>query len=179
MRTSTALLTVLASLLVMGCSGGSGLTTGTLFGGGEDNAKQQVAAPPKADPSTRAFQVGSVAARAQKCGYNFDSAKLQASFLANEAAQGIADEQIERARKIYDIAYRGVSKGVAEQAAYCSKKRTAAIKKDLTRYLAGDFSARPTKVAKKDSGGLFSGWGGSGSSAASPASVKPSTYDPF
>lgn len=168
-----------AVTVMTGCSGGPSLTTGSLFGGSDGTEKKAVKAEqPKGDATTRAFQVGSVSARAVKCGYNFDPAKLKASFLAGEAAQGADEGIIARASRIYDIAYSGVTKGVSDQQSYCTEKRTAGIKKDLSRYLGGDFSERTVKVAKQDKG-FFSGWGNSGSSSSSGVSVKPSTYEPF
>lgn len=156
---------VAVAVALAGCSSGSGLSTGSLFGSGE--AATPVAAPagaagPVNDPTSRAFQVGSVSARAVKCGYNFDPAKLKANFLATEST-AITPADLPRVEKVYDTAYNGVTKAVAAQPGYCTPGKTADIKANLTRHLAGDFSPAPVKqVAKPADDGWFSNWGGSG-----------------
>lgn len=149
----------LASLLLAGCSGSSGLTTGSLFGASSAPAK---APPPqvKNDPTSRAFQVGTVSARAVKCGYNFDPARLKSSFLAAESAQGTPIAELANVERTYDVAYNGVTKAVAGQPQYCSERKTAEIKQDLTRHLAGDYAPSPPRAAPPEDEGLF-GFGGS------------------
>lgn len=160
-------LTILSlAVLVTGCSGSaSSLTTGSLFGGGNSGQSENAEAatkPPQGDATSRAFQVGSVSARAVKCGYNFDPAALKAKFLATESSQGATPELIVRAEKIYDIAYNGVWKGVASQKNYCSASRTKQIQSDLQRHLAGDYtpSNRKTVKAESSDGGVTSWFGG-------------------
>lgn len=152
------------TVLVAGCSGSAtSLTTGSLFGGGSEAAKTEAApAQPAGDATSRAFQVGSVSARAVKCGYNFDPAVLKAKFLAAEASQGTTPEMIARAEKIYDVAYNGVWKGVATQKGYCSAKRTEQIQSDLQRHLAGDYTPSKQKIiqAEEKSSGGFASWFG-------------------
>lgn len=154
------------TILLAGCSGSaSSLTTGSLFGGGDTQTGEKADAastPPAGDATSRAFQVGSVSARAVKCGYNFDPAALKAKFLATEASQGASPELIVRAEKIYDIAYNGVWKGVASQKNYCSPARTKQIQADLQRHLAGDYkpSKRKTVKAESSGGGITSWFGG-------------------
>jgi hypothetical protein len=155
------LLIVVCALAIGGCSSSSGVSTGSLFGGGEANATASVApvaAAPASDPTSRAFQVGSTSARAVKCGYNFDPVKLRTNFLANEAA-AVAPTDIPRIEKVYDTAYNGVAKAVAGQSNYCSPEKTADIKTHLTRHLAGDYAPA---IAKKqaEQPGWFSNWGG-------------------
>ena len=58
--------------VIAGCSGMPSLSTGSIFGGSKPEAA--ITAAPAAvtgDPTSRAFQVGTVAARAKKCGYNY------------------------------------------------------------------------------------------------------------
>lgn len=144
-----------------GCAGSaSSLTTGSLFGGGSSEpAKAEALAAPAGDATSRAFQVGSVSARAVKCGYNFDAPALKAKFLATEASQGATPELISRADKIYDVAYNGVWKGVAAQKGYCSAKRTQQIQSDLRRHLAGDYATSSKKVVKAaPSSSGFTSW---------------------
>ncbi|WP_139247787.1 hypothetical protein [Hyphomicrobium sp. CS1GBMeth3] len=115
---------------------------------------------PQSSATDRAFQVGAVSARAQKCGYNFDAAKLKASYLAHEVGRGASNEEIANVEKIHGVSYNGVMKAAADEANFCSERKTAQIKTDLNRLLAGDFEPpRKSVVAeKKDDGGLFGGW---------------------
>lgn len=143
----------LLGLVLAGCAGSAGsLTTGSLFGGGDSSEAQKSEAPadPAGDATSRAFQVGSVSARAVKCGYNFDAAALKSKFLAYEASQGATPDLISRAEKIYDVAYNGVWKGVAAQKGYCSSSRTKQIQADLKRHLAGDYTPSGRKVVKAE-----------------------------
>ena len=150
-----------AALAVGGCSGSSGLSTGSLFGGSpEPAAAPAVAANPAGDPTSRAFQVGATAARAVKCGYNFDPVKLKTNFLANETVSVTAAD-VPRVEKVYDTAYNGVAKAVAGQADYCNPARTAEIKASLTRHLAGDYSPAQAKKETAEPG-WFSNWGAGG-----------------
>lgn len=135
------------------------MATGSLIGG-DANAAAASAAPvaPVSDPTSRAFQVGSTAARAVKCGYNFDPVKLRTNFLSTEAATVTAGD-IPRIEKVYDTAYNGVSRAVATQPNYCSPEKTADIKTNLTRHLAGDYTP-PVVKKKPEEPGWFSDWGG-------------------
>ncbi len=105
-------------LCASGCSSGSGLSTGSLFGGATEAAAPAAPAGPANDPTSRAFQVGSVSARAVKCGYHFDPAKLRTSFLATEST-AVAPADLPRVEKVYDTAFNGVTKAVAGQSGYC------------------------------------------------------------
>jgi hypothetical protein len=150
---------VLVAVTLAGCSGTPELSTGSLFGSGEKPAAQ--AAGPVNDPSMRAFQVGTVSARAIKCGFNFDPAKLKTNYLTYERTLSpTADlSQIERT---YDASFNGVAKAVVGQSDYCSTDKTKKIKADLARHLAGDYTpSAPPK--KQEEEGLFSGWGSGGS----------------
>lgn len=148
---------MLAAMVLGGCSGGSSLTTASLFGGDEKPA----AAPTIVnDPPMRAFQVGTVSARAIKCGFNFDPAKLKASYLMYESQQpGGAD--MAKLEKIYDVSFNGVAKAVATQNSYCTPAKTKRIKADLTRHLAGDYTPSAPEP-KQEEEGIFSGWGTDG-----------------
>lgn len=150
---------VLATAGLAACSEGSSLSTSSIFGGDSTPA-----APPAPvnTPAARALQVGGTAARANKCGYNFDASKLRANFLAAEAAQAPGTDQT-TVQKTYDTAYSGVSKAAASKPDYCSDAKTRDIKADLTRHLAGDYAPSPPKPVVEEDGGLFSGWGGGSS----------------
>ena len=151
MKAASMMLALVAASLA-GCSASSGLTTGALLG--EDK-------PPPApvnDAPARAFQVGTASARAVKCGFNFDPAKLKTNYIAYEKQQpgGQDTAKIER---IYDVSFNGVAKAVAAEGEYCSEAKTKTIKADLGRHLVGDYT--PRNEPKKEEDGLFSGMGSS------------------
>lgn len=156
-----------------GCSGsGGGVSTASILGGDTAPTPATAAVAPAVPASTstdRAFQVGSVSARAAKCGYNFDAAQLRAAYLAHETGRGASNDEIAKLQQIYDVAHNGVAKATATEADYCTDRRTNEIKADLGRLLAGDFEPPKKQVAQKQEEGLFSGWfdGGSGSSGPS------------
>lgn len=148
-----------ASLLAFalaGCSGGPALPSLATGSVATQSATAAPAAPTQRnDPASRALQVGATAARAVKCGFNFDPARLRSQFLAGEATVGTPAGEMAKVEKIYDIAYSGISRGVAEKQDYCSEAKTREIKEDLTRHLAGDYSPRPVKQVAADDGGFF------------------------
>ncbi len=146
---------VLTALALAGCSGGGSelLSTGSLLG-------ESKPAAPVNDGPARAFQVGTVSARAIKCGFNFDPGKLKATYLAYERQQpGVPD--MARIEKVYDVSFNGVAKAVAAEGEYCSDAKTRTIKADLGRHLAGDYTPSPPPPPEE---GLLSGWGSDGSS---------------
>ena len=155
---------MLACLALAGCANAPlpSLTTGSLFGSKPD--AQAAAAPVvRNDPTTRALQVSRTAAKAQRCGFYFDSAKLKGSFMASEGAQPGADvAELGKLDKVYTSVFNGTTKAVSADEAYCSEARTKYIKNELTRHLAGDYSpgaAFQDPNAQED-GGLFAGSGG-------------------
>lgn len=174
-------LTLLFGCLALGaCSGNktlSGLSTSSIFGGAkppetaaaQPGASPAVAAPapPVSTPTDRAFQVGSVTARATKCGYNFDPAKLKANYIAYETSMGLAPADTAKLDKIYTIAYSGITKAAASDPNYCSEKKTKEIKEDLGKLLAGDYTPTQRKVAAaaQDEGLLGGMFGGGGDSS--------------
>lgn len=160
------------------CSGGSGLSTASILGGGS-NAGATTASPlpPPSTPTSRAFNVGLVTARASKCGYNFDPAKLKANYLAAEAALGTPQDEMAKLEKIYSVAHGGVTKAAAAEPNYCTEQKTKEIKEDLGKLLAGDYTPPQRKVVAEDDGGLFSGWGSGGGSEG--VVNKPSTANEY
>ena len=131
-----------------GCAGsGSELTTAGVLG--EDNKAGKLSM--QSTPTGRAIQVGSVSARAVKCGFNFDPAKLKSAFLAAEAQAGIGVAELGNVEKVYGVAFSGVAKGVQGESEYCTDRKTAEIKADLSRHLAGDFSPAPAREKVNDS----------------------------
>lgn len=134
------------------------LSTGSLFG-----AKT----PPPAsanDPLSRSMGVAATSARAVKCGYNFDPTKLRDQYIASETATNPADAA--KLSQVYDTAFRGVSKAVAEKGSdYCSAGKTASIKSALNRHLAGDYTPAPPEGAEEQDEGIFGGMGSGSSSS--------------
>lgn len=143
-------------LLIAGCSSGNGLTTGSLFGGGESKAAQ---APLKDNntPTGRALHVGRVSARAVKCGYNFDATALRSNYLAAEASGGLPIADLSGVERVYDSGHRGTLAALTKDEGYCTAKRTAVIKTALNKVLAGDYSPPPPQrqVETGILGGIF------------------------
>jgi hypothetical protein len=139
------------------CSAAPSLTTGSILGGPE---KPATPAGPANDPTMRAFQVGTVSAKAIKCGFNFDPAKLKTNYLSYERTMTPGGD-LAKVEKIYDVSFNGVAKAVAGESDYCSDEKTKVIKADLSRHLAGDYTptVRPKDAANDDGifGNLFPG----------------------
>jgi hypothetical protein len=125
------------------CSSGSALTTNSLFGGGKETSA--LPAPPPETMTDRVVHTGTTAARAQRCGYVFDPVGLRQSYLAFETQQGATPEALAKAEKSYDFTYATVMKKIGGEPDYCSDDKTAVIKNDLTKVLAGDFSTSTRK----------------------------------
>jgi hypothetical protein len=135
-------LLLLGTALHAGCSSGAGFATGST---GEGSAMSND------DPMARPAHVAWVSARAKRCGFNFDPAKLRANYLAYEQKQGAAADQYARIEKTYDTTFAGTSNKIGAEADYCSDQKAADIKKELSRHLAGDYTpnfAKPKLVAK-------------------------------
>ena len=167
--------TMLASLTMImalgACSNAPlpSLTTGSLFGSKPD--AQAAAATPavpaapvlRNDPTMRTLQVSRTAAKAQRCGFNFDAVKLKGNLMASEGSQGGVDvAELAKLDKVYNGSFNGTMKASLADEGYCSEARTKHIKVELARHLAGDFA--PGEAFKDpnadDDGGLFSGTGG-------------------
>ena len=155
MKAAGILLALVAAALT-GCSAASSLTTGSILGAKPTAADRGSIN----DPTNRAFQVGTVSAKAIKCGFNFDPAKLKNNYLTYERTL-TPGADLSKVERIYDVSFNGVTKAVAGEADYCSDEKTKAIKADLTRHLAGDYTpaARPKEAANDDGifGNLFAG----------------------
>jgi hypothetical protein len=158
---------VALSALVAGCSNSPlpSLTTGSLFGSKPD-AQAAVATPVAApvvrnDPTTRALYVSRVAAKAQRCGFNFNADKLKGNFLAAEGAQAGADvAELSKLDKVYGMTFNGTTKAIVTDEGYCSAARTTHVKADLARHLTGDFAPGAALKEAEEDEGLFSGSGG-------------------
>ncbi len=123
------------------------LATGSLFG---DSAKKPVqVAAAKPDPTARPIQVGWVSARATKCGFFFDAAKLKQQYLAAEAATGLPLDQLNKLSLTYEYSRKSTALKIAKAEGYCSDARAKAIRTDLQRHLAGDYSPTPRIIKAK------------------------------
>lgn len=149
------------SLALGGCSnsGSSGISTASLLDGAPSGATGEAAAIKNDDPNARAVQVGWTAARAQRCGFIFDAAKLKSNFLAAEAARGSGPGTSTNPEKAYDQSFTSISAKIKDEADYCSKKKSDEIKADLQRHLAGNYDANLPNQNQKvaTSGGFFDG----------------------
>lgn len=137
----------LATLGLAACNAGSLLKTGSLT---------TAPAPVAPKPTTaidRALHVAATSARAHKCGFYFDAAALRGNFLTAEGARGTAGEALTKAGQSYDYTALKVAASIKDSEAYCSKARTASIKKSLQVTLAGNFEP-PVKKVAATSGGL-------------------------
>lgn len=133
--------------LYAGCSSSASVTTGATGDGPMMS---------NSDPMARPAHVAWTSARAQRCGFYFDPAKLRTTYLAYESKQGATGEAFMRIEKIYDTTFKATSDKVSADAAYCNDKKNAEIKTELNRHLAGDFAPNfqaPKVVAQ--CGGLF------------------------
>ena len=88
----------------------------------------------------RPVAVAWTSARAKRCGFYFDPAKLKIHYLGYERAQGATGEQFAKIEKAYDTSYRATSEKIASEADYCSERKGLEIKADLERHLAGDYT---------------------------------------
>lgn len=92
------------------------------------------------DPLARPTQVGWTSARATRCGFVFSPEQLRANYLAAESAYGHSPVQMQKIEKAYDYTRESVLAQINEDTRYCNKDRLDAIRADLNRYLAGDYS---------------------------------------
>jgi hypothetical protein len=99
------------------------------------------------DPLARPTQVAWTSARARHCGFMFDPVRLKSDYLASEARRyglgstgGTTDIQMKKLEKTYDYTFDSVTVTIQDDPAYCNKSRADAIRKDLNRYLAGDYT---------------------------------------
>jgi hypothetical protein len=92
------------------------------------------------DPLARPVQVGWTSARATYCGFIFNADQLRANYLATEQMAGNTPEQMKKIVQAYDYTRASTFDTIKDNLGYCNKERTAAIRRDLNRYLAGDYS---------------------------------------
>jgi hypothetical protein len=151
-----------AAGLQAGCtSGASELLTGTTTVAADAPGKLT-----DEDPLARPIAVAWTSARAHRCGFYFDPTKLRASYLSYEAKQANA-EQLAKAEKTYDATFKTIRERVASDPDYCTNQKSAEIKADLQRHLAGDFTPKLPKPKKAQEGCGFFGC----------PEAKPETWD--
>ncbi|HXG78683.1 MAG TPA: hypothetical protein VNJ31_05015 [Methyloceanibacter sp.] len=121
--------------LLAGC-GAAEKVTGKIASDPETEARN---ASPQ-DPLARPMQVAWTSARARRCGFIFEPGQLRANYLAAESQSGKTQEEMAKIQKAYDYTYESVFSSIKEDARYCSKERVAAIRRDLNRYLTGDYT---------------------------------------
>ena len=92
------------------------------------------------DPLARPIQVGWTSARATRCGFVFDPGQLRSNYLAAEIQSGIPQEEMKKIARAYDYTRESTLASIKDDLGYCNKERTAAIRSDLNRYLAGDYA---------------------------------------
>src|SRR5258706_1998383 len=157
-------------LVLAGCSSGSGQSTSAALLG----TSSVTTATVPSDPTSRALQVAATSARASYCSFYFDPAKLKASFIASEAAQGAGPDQLQKIDRDYEYARLSVAQVIAKEQNYCSEARSKTIKADLARHLAGDYSPPPKRPGSDQTPGLLA-------RVFDPDTVndKPFTYDSF
>ena len=141
MRSYSRVLLIVAagvSLAVLqGCS-----TVGRITSKGKEGATTDQAAryvPPE-DPLARPIQVAWTSARASYCGFMFDPVKLKNDYMADESRRGIDPHQLQHISETYDYTRDSVTDTIKADPKYCTKERTDAIRADLKRYLAGDYT---------------------------------------
>jgi hypothetical protein len=119
------------------------------FRGTQEGAKTELEARSVApqDPLARPIQVAWTSARATHCGFVFNPDQLRSNFMASEARAGASPEQMQKIERAYDYTLQSVTATIKDNLGYCNKNRTAAIRRDLNRYLSGDYtpSARMTQ----------------------------------
>lgn len=122
----------------------SACSTVSSIKGPEDGASSERAARDiePSDPMARPTQIGWTSARATRCGFIFSPNQLRSNYLAAERAAGRTPTEMRKIVKAYDYTNESVASIVSDNASYCNKERTDAIRADLNRYLSGDYRAK-------------------------------------
>ncbi len=128
-----------AAALAAGCSSSQSTLSSLLPSVPGSTASVTVPAPKPITAADRAVYVARISARAQKCGYNFDAAKLKTNFLAAETGRGTTADELAKIDQAYDLIVRRTAAAITAPAEYCNDKSTESIKRDLTGALAGQF----------------------------------------
>lgn len=146
--------TVLVACSGAPTTGGSGLTTASILDGQRGSETTELGIT-NDNPMARPLYAAFTAARADRCGFNFDAQALRARYLAYEAQAGGNSQPLPAIEKTYDQTFQKVRSGLTEDA--CGDRKSAEIKAALGRQLAGDFTPnfpKPTPVVAQ-CGGFF------------------------
>jgi hypothetical protein len=137
LRPTQATLLLLASVTNAGCSNSTDYAAISTSAISTPNLSE-TAAP---DSTSRPLAVAWTSARAKRCGFSFDPAKLRTLYLAYETKQGATREGYAKIEKAYDTSYRVTLEKVSSDPDYCTEQKQRQIKADLERHLIGDYSA--------------------------------------
>ena len=132
-----AAIAVAAALLALSACSTIDQVRGNKEGASSEKEARNVAS---SDPLARPIQVGWTSARAAHCGFIFDPDQLRSNYLASEAQAGATPEQMQKLVRAYDYTRESTLATIKDNLGYCNKERTAAIRSDLNRYLAGDYA---------------------------------------
>lgn len=132
-KISNLFVALAAAAALAACSGDGGLTTSSLLGSPKKAALDE--------PTERAVLAGTTAARAAKCGFNFDPVKHKEAYLASETTRGTAPDQMVKLGQSYDFTRESVAKRITNAEEYCSPDKTRDVGNALKKQLAGDYSA--------------------------------------
>ena len=123
------------TLLIAAFLAGCGSTASTLLPGAAPatiNGNDQ----PMARPKYAAW----IAASAKRCGFSRSPEAIKAAYLAFEAKQGAAKEQLAKLAESYDLALKSTSDQVGIEPNFCTNKKVAEIKLAFQRQDAGDYA---------------------------------------
>jgi hypothetical protein len=137
---------LVATAALGGCSGGFGLT-----GMSQEPVKETASLERANTPQNRLLQVSLTAARASYCAFGMDRAKLKADYLAYERSQGASQEMVDKLSSLYDSTYNLFYNKVRANPKSCSREDIEAIRPDINRHLAGDFTPSQRKPESVDS----------------------------
>jgi hypothetical protein len=132
---AAALLVALGAL-----AGGCGSSAGSLTSGGVLAGDASRGLTRSDDPMARPIGVAWTSARARRCGFSFDGAKLRSNYLSWEASQGASGERLAKIEQSYDRTYKIIWEKVTVDAGYCTDKKSTEINAELQRHLGGDYT---------------------------------------
>ena len=105
--------------------------------------------------TARAVQVGWTSARARKCNFYFDDAKLKSAFLGYETKLNPDPVKLQKISQTYDYTRDTISQRIAAGEDFCDPQKIEQIRNDLNRHLAGDFTPTPQAEVKKEAEILY------------------------
>jgi hypothetical protein len=149
----------IAGLSLVACSNAdtskSGLSTASILGESPAGASGDRPGITRDDPMAQPVQVAWTSARAQKCGFNFDPAKLKANYMAAEQRAGADAARMGQIDKTYEMTVTRIKATIPAADSYCTDRQAQLIKADLNRHLAGDYSANFPEDKKVAEGNIF------------------------